>query len=123
MIAFLSTPIIRPDRNREEGEHSRPRWQSQTQNKFEIQRGGKTFWVYNPWLDMIVGCGAWSAPLLLLAYFSLASNTLRWSIAFYGLALLFNYPHYMATIYRAYHRAEEFHKYRIFTVLLPCWSR
>jgi len=78
----------------------------------------KPFWVYNPWLDMIVGCGAWSAPLLLLAYFSLASNTLRWSIAFYGLALLFNYPHYMATIYRAYHRAEEFHKYRIFTVHL-----
>ena len=67
---------------------------------------------------MIVGCGAWSAPLLLLAYFSLASNTLRWSIAFYGLALLFNYPHYMATIYRAYHRAEDFHKYRVFTVHL-----
>jgi len=78
----------------------------------------KTLWVYNPWLDMIVGCGAWSAPLLLLAYFSLASNTLRWSIAFYGLALLFNYPHYMATIYRAYHRAEDFHKYRVFTVHL-----
>jgi len=39
-----------------------------------------------------------------------------WSIAFYGLALFFNYPHYMATIYRAYHTAEDFHKYRIFTV-------
>ena len=78
----------------------------------------KTFWVYNPWLDMMVGCGAWSAPLLLLAYFSAATNTLRWSIAVYGLALLFNYPHYMATIYRAYHRAEDFHKYRVFTVHL-----
>jgi tetratricopeptide (TPR) repeat protein len=32
------------------------------------------------------------------------------------LALFFNYPHYMATIYRAYHRAEDFQKYRIFTV-------
>jgi tetratricopeptide (TPR) repeat protein len=73
-------------------------------------------WIYNPWLDLTVGCGAWSAPLLLLSYFSLASNARAWSIAFYVLALFFNYPHYMATIYRAYHRNEDFQKYRIFTV-------
>ena len=73
-------------------------------------------WIYNPALDLIVGCGAWSAPLLLISYFSLASSARTWSIVFYGLALLFNYPHYMATIYRAYHRAEDFQKYRIFTV-------
>jgi tetratricopeptide (TPR) repeat protein len=76
----------------------------------------RPLWVYNSWLDMIVGCGAWSAPLLLLAYLSVASNTLQWSIAFYGLALFLNYPHYMATVYRAYHRSEDFHKYRVFTV-------
>jgi tetratricopeptide (TPR) repeat protein len=76
----------------------------------------QALWIYNPWLDMIVGCGAWSAPLLLLAYVSIASNTLKWSIAFYVLALFFNYPHYMATVYRAYHRSEDFNKYRIFTV-------
>ncbi len=75
-----------------------------------------TAWIYNPWLDLIVGCGAWSAPLLLLSYFSLASSTRTWSVAFYALALFFNYPHYMATIYRAYRRAEDFQKYRIFTV-------
>ena len=73
-------------------------------------------WIYNPALDLIVGCGAWSAPLLLVSYFSLASNARAWSIAFYVLALFFNYPHYMATIYRAYHRTEDFQKYRIFTV-------
>jgi tetratricopeptide (TPR) repeat protein len=73
-------------------------------------------WVYNPWLDLIVGCGAWSAPLLLLAYYASRSSALGWSIGFYGLALLFNYPHYMATIYRAYHSAADFQKYRIFTV-------
>lgn len=73
-------------------------------------------WIYGPWLDMIVGCGAWSAPLLLLAYLSVSSQTLTWSVAFYVLALFFNYPHYMATVYRAYHRSEEFNKYRIFTV-------
>src|SRR5450631_1188620 len=72
-------------------------------------------WIYNPLLDLLVGCGAWSAPLLLFAYFS-DTKAIAWSAAFYGLALFFNYPHYMATIYRAYHRAEDFQKYRIFTV-------
>ena len=73
-------------------------------------------WIYNPWLDLIVGWGAWSAPLLLLSYLSAASSARTWSVAFYVLALFFNYPHYMATIYRAYHRSEDFQKYRIFTV-------
>src|SRR5271157_578244 len=73
-------------------------------------------WIYGPWLDLTVGCGAWSAPLLLVSYLSIASNARAWSVAFYVLALFFNYPHYMATIYRAYHREEDFQKYRIFTV-------
>ncbi len=73
-------------------------------------------WVYNPWLDLIVGCGAWSAPLLLLSYATVASSARTWSVVFYVLALFFNYPHYMATLYRAYHRSEDFEKYRIFTV-------
>ena len=79
-------------------------------------RRPSALWLYTPGLDLIVGCGAWSAPLLLVAYFSVASSTLVWSVAFYALALFFNYPHYMATIYRAYHRREDFDKYRIFTV-------
>ena len=76
----------------------------------------ETLWIYRPDLDLVVGCGAWSVPLLILAYFSSATSTLAWSIAFYGLALFLNYPHYMATIYRAYHTEEDFRKYRIFTV-------
>ncbi len=80
------------------------------------ERGVASEWIYNPWLDLIVGCGAWSAPLLLISYFSIASSVRTWAVIFYALALFFNYPHYMATIYRAYHRAEDFHKYRIFTV-------
>ncbi len=76
----------------------------------------QSLWLYNPWLDLIVGCGAWSAPLLLLTYAAATSSTLTWSVAFYGLALFFNYPHYMATIYRAYHTREDFNRYRIFTV-------
>lgn len=78
-------------------------------------RAGAGLWVYNPWLDLLVGCGAWSAPLLLVAYFA-DTTAIAWSAAFYGLALFFNYPHYMATIYRAYHTREDFQKYRIFTV-------
>ncbi|HYM77159.1 MAG TPA: tetratricopeptide repeat protein [Candidatus Dormibacteraeota bacterium] len=73
-------------------------------------------WIYTPWLDLIVGCGAWSAPLLLISYSTVASSARTWSLVFYGLAFLFNYPHYMATIYRAYHRTEDFEKYRVFTV-------
>ena len=85
-------------------------------SQFRSQTETQSAWIYNPWLDLIVGCGAWSAPLLLLTYTTMASSTGAWSLAFYGLALFFNYPHYMATIYRAYHRAEDFEKYRIFTV-------
>jgi tetratricopeptide (TPR) repeat protein len=89
-------------------------------SKFSNKQGqgssAAAVWLYGPWLDLVVGCGAWSVPLLLLSYFSVASSTRAWSIAFYALALLFNYPHYMATIYRAYHRAEDFQKYRVFTL-------
>lgn len=73
-------------------------------------------WIYNPWLDLIVGCGAWSAPLLLFSYSTVASSARTWSVVFYVLAVFFNYPHYMATLYRAYHRSEDFEKYRVFTV-------
>src|SRR5215471_16732138 len=75
-----------------------------------------TAWIYNPWLDLIVGCGAWSAPLLLVSYWAVASSARTWSAVFYALALFFNYPHYMATIYRAYHAREDFQRYRMFTV-------
>jgi tetratricopeptide (TPR) repeat protein len=73
-------------------------------------------WIYRPWLDLLVGCGAWSAPLLLLGFYSAQSYSRAWVFAFYFLALFFNYPHFMATVYRAYHTHSEFAKYRIFTV-------
>jgi len=84
--------------------------------KFHQDKQPAAPWIYNPWLDLIVGCGAWSAPLLLLSYSTIASSARTWALVFYGLAFFFNYPHYMATIYRAYHRAEDFEKYRVFTV-------
>src|SRR5689334_21828660 len=75
-------------------------------------------WVYAKGLDLIVGCGAWSAPLLLLGYFFGKESNSTASILFYALALVFNYPHYMATVYRAYHRREDFAKYRFYTIHL-----
>jgi len=73
-------------------------------------------WIYRPWLDLLIGCGAWSAPLLVLTNYVSPGSTTSWSFAFYLLALLFNYPHFMATVYRAYHSYDEFRKYRYFTI-------
>jgi len=65
---------------------------------------------------LTVGCGAWSAPLLLAGFYFANSYGRGWSVAFYFLALLSNYPHFMATVYRAYHTRDEFEKYRLYTV-------
>ena len=73
-------------------------------------------WIYNPWIDLAIGCGAWSAPLLLVTSYVAGSRAAAWSFAFYMLALFFNYPHFMATVYRAYHLDGEFAKYQFFTV-------
>ena len=64
----------------------------------------------------MVGCGAWSAPLLLLTAVIGPAHERASAVAFYLLALVFNYPHFMATVHRAYHTREEFSRYRIFTV-------
>src|ERR1700732_2997424 len=73
-------------------------------------------WIYRPWIDLTGACGAWSAPLLLAGFYFANSYERGWSVAFYFLALLSNYPHFMATVYRAYHTRDEFEKYRLYTV-------
>jgi tetratricopeptide (TPR) repeat protein len=82
----------------------------------KLSGGRSTSWLYTPALDLIVGCGAWSAPLLLVTYAVSQSSAAGMAMVFYALALVFNYPHFMATIYRAYGTREDFAKYRIFTV-------
>lgn len=78
----------------------------------------ENLWIYHPTIDLLIGCGAWSLPLLLLANpfgnFDLQSL----AITFYALSLVCNYPHYMATIYRAYGTKADFTKYRFFTLHL-----
>jgi tetratricopeptide (TPR) repeat protein len=73
-------------------------------------------WNYRPWLDLLVGCGAWSAPLLGVAMWMSPMHRHGWAVAFYLLAIVFNYPHFMATIYRAYHTRADFEKYKFVTL-------
>lgn len=75
-------------------------------------------WLHGPWLDLVVGCAAWSAPLILLADGASQAGTRAWGVAFYALALVLNYPHYMATVHRAYGQSRERDRYRAFTVHL-----
>jgi tetratricopeptide (TPR) repeat protein len=73
-------------------------------------------WIFNPALDLLVGCGAWSLPLLVVMFYLSKSQAIFVSFAFYFLGVFCNQPHYMATIYRAYRTPEDFHKYRFFTI-------
>ena len=73
-------------------------------------------WLFSPGLDLLVGCGAWSLPLLAGTYFLQQQHGGAVAFAFYLLAVFCNNPHYMATLHRAYHTAEDFRKYRFFTV-------
>ncbi|HEX4542559.1 MAG TPA: hypothetical protein VH114_05285, partial [Candidatus Acidoferrum sp.] len=73
-------------------------------------------WIYRPSLDLLVGCGAWSAPLLGVAMWMSPTHAHGWAVAFYLLAIVFNYPHFMATIYRAYHTRADFEKYKFVTL-------
>ena len=75
-------------------------------------------WIYGPWLDLLIGCGAWSAPLLAIAMWAAPSTSHFWVVGFYLLAIVFNYPHFMATVYRAYHTRETFEKYKLYTLHL-----
>jgi Tfp pilus assembly protein PilF len=72
-------------------------------------------WIARPSIDLLIGCGGWSAPLLLVAYLLVQPQADRWAILFYALALVVNYPHYMATIHRAYARLEDRTAHRLFT--------
>jgi len=67
-------------------------------------------------LDLLIGCGAWSLPLLSLTFFFQRQNAATVTFAFYVLALVCNNPHYMATIYRAYGTPTDFNRFRFFTI-------
>jgi len=76
----------------------------------------KTPWLFKPAVDLVIGCGAWTVPLFILTALMASNHGVALTVAFYGLSLVFNYPHYMATIYRAYHRRADFTRYRRYTL-------
>lgn len=69
-------------------------------------------WIVNAPVDLAIGCGGWTAPLLLAPVLLSGVPTPAWSVFFYGLALVANYPHYMATLYRACATADDRRTYR-----------
>ncbi len=73
-------------------------------------------WLFGPKTDLLVGCGAWSLPLLALTFYLSQRDAVHLSFAFYFLGVFCNQPHYMATVYRAYHTPHDFNRYRFFTV-------
>ena len=73
-------------------------------------------WLFSPAVDLLVGCGAWSLPLLGLTFWLQRTHGAGLALGFYLLALFCNQPHYMATLHRAYRTAGDFRKYRFFTV-------
>jgi hypothetical protein len=40
-----------------------------------------SLWIYKPWIRLVVGCGAWSAPLLLVTSYVAGSKAAGWSFA------------------------------------------
>ncbi len=75
-------------------------------------------WLHSPLLDLLVGCGLWSLPLIALEAFLERKSPSGVAIAFYALALAVNYPHYAATLYRAWARTEDRKRFKNFTLYL-----
>ncbi len=73
-------------------------------------------WIVNGPVDLLVGCGAWTLPLLAATFYIEQSGVLAVSFLFYFLTVFCNNPHYFATIQRAYGTPQDFRKYRFFTV-------
>ncbi len=73
-------------------------------------------WIFRPSIDLLVGCGAWSLPLLAITFYLSQRDAVALSFVFYFLGVFCNQPHYMATVYRAYRTPYDFNRYRFFTV-------
>jgi hypothetical protein len=44
-------------------------------------------WIARPWVDLLVGCGGWSLPLLAVLYLLTGDSARDWAGGFYALAL------------------------------------
>lgn len=85
-------------------------------NRFKNSTGDKRVWLFNAPLDLLIGCGGWSLPLIVLVSFVSNANAGLVASTFYFLTVFCNNPHYMATLYRAYGTGTDFNQYRFFTI-------
>ncbi len=69
-------------------------------------------WLYGAPTDLLIGCGLWSLPLLLVTYWVEPYFAGGLAATFYALALVCNYPHYAATWYRACAQPADRQRYR-----------
>lgn len=69
-------------------------------------------WLFGPATDLLIGCGGWTLPLLLVASAAqkVAPDTLTLSL--YLGVLICNQPHYAATLWRAFVRQTDRHRHR-----------
>ncbi len=79
---------------------------------------GSGAWLWAPWVDLIVGCGAWTIPLLVLTDWLAGAGAADVALGFALLALVCNQPHYMATLYRAFGSRDTMARYRFYTLHL-----
>jgi hypothetical protein len=94
---------------------SNPKSQPPAAPEQNTQTRDAPLWIVRPWVDLVIGCGGWSLPLLALSYALSGDHAREWAGAFYALALVANYPHYMATVYRAYGAVDR-SAHRLYTV-------
>ncbi|MCZ6569664.1 MAG: tetratricopeptide repeat protein [Deltaproteobacteria bacterium] len=75
-------------------------------------------WLYGPIPDLLLGCGAGHALVILLFFVPIVQNGVDpWLVLGAGLLSLFtNTPHYGATLLRVYEQREERQRFAIFTV-------
>lgn len=75
-------------------------------------------WLWNPTADLLIGCGAWTLPLLALSGGLAQAAGPQLAFAFALLTVVCNHPHYMATIQRAAASRERRAAYRPYLVHL-----
>jgi tetratricopeptide (TPR) repeat protein len=73
-------------------------------------------WLFNAPIDLLIGAGAWTLPLLAFTWFASRHTGIDVAFAFTALTLICNHPHYMATIHRAYVDREALVRHRRYTV-------
>ncbi|MGD9764331.1 MAG: tetratricopeptide repeat protein [Candidatus Binatia bacterium] len=71
-------------------------------------------WLWARWVDLTVGCAAWTLPLLAVIGWLARTRAADVALGFALLTLVCNHPHYAATIYRAFGNREAIAGHRRF---------